>query len=432
MSGRLRVLVPALLVVGVVVASVVLAGGFGPRLDSNPDGSPGSSAAVQGSSRPVGPEATLSPEPTPRPPLGGTELFGYLPYWQMNDAVADHLRSTPVTTLGLFSVAARRDGSINTNPQGYRRITGDIGRRLIREAHDRGARVELVFTSFGATKNGRFFGRIDPTPASAATPGSSAEAPAAQPWHRTVDELVALAVDLGVDGINVDIERLDPVDRTVYGEFLTALGATLRAKIEGAQVSVATEAGERGIGNAATAASAGVDRLFLMGYDYHWGGSPPGASSPVDRFDGIPTLRWSIGRYVQAGVPRDRILLGLPLYGMTWRTIGPDRDFSVLGNGIAWLPHQNLETLADPTFQPNRDPIEVAEWFAEQDGDDWLITYYDSPATLRSKLALARDQGLAGGGFWALGYDRGLAGYGRLMEAFLDGEVGRDEAPPLP
>ena len=434
MSGRRRVLVPLLLVIGVVVASIALTGGLGPRPDPNARASPGPSGAAQGSSGPVGPEATLNPRPTPRPPLGGTELYGFVPYWQMNDAVADHLRSTPVTTLGLFSVTARRNGEINTRPQGYRRITGDIGRRLIREAHEREARVELVFTSFGTTRNGRFFGRLDPPPPTLpASPEASTEPPVATPpWQRTVPDLVELAVDLGVDGINVDVEQLDIDDRAAYGAFLAALRTALREELPDAQVSVATEAGERGIGNAAVAAGAGVDRLFLMGYDYHWGGSPPGASSPVDRFDGVPTLRWSIGRYVEAGVPRDRMLLGLPLYGMTWRTSGPDRDFPVLGTGIAWLPHQNVDKLSDDTFAPTRDPVEIAEWFAEPDGDEWLLTYYDSPATLRSKLALARDQGLAGGGFWALGYTRGLPAYGRLMDDFLDGEVGRDEAPPLP
>ena len=204
-------------------------------------------------------------------------------------------------------------------------------------------------------------------------------APAAPPWHRTVDELVALAVDLGVDGINVDIELLDPVDRTAYGEFLTALGATLRAEIEDAQLSVASEAGERGIGNAATAAAAGVDRLFLMGYDYHWGGSPPGASAPVDRFDGIPTLRWTIGRYVEAGVPRDRILLGLPLYGMTWRTIGPDRDFAVLGNGIAWL---SIRSYLMPPFWPSAS-LRSAKSRPYMRPKEWATTTYSacSPAS---------------------------------------------------
>jgi hypothetical protein len=424
------------LAVAVAVGAFALVGGRpgGPGSSAGPSGVAGSSAgAGAGSGRPVGPE----PSPTPRPPLGGTELYGFLPYWQMNGAVAEHLRSTPVTTLGLFSVAARPNGQLNPNPLGYRRITGDIGRRLIREAHDRGARVELVFTSFGPARNGRFFGRLPgPTPSTApgASPGPVAtppgSSPSPPPWHRTVRELVALAVELGVDGINVDVERLDPLDRPAYGEFLIALGAALREALPDAQLSVATEAGERGVANAAVAAAAGVDRVFLMGYEYHWSGSPPGASSPVDRLDGTMTLRWSIERYVEAGVPRDRILLGLPLYGMRWRTTGPDRFFPVIGSGIPWLPSENVDVLEDPAFDSTHDPVEHAEWFGVEDGEDWLITYFDTPETLRSKLALARDQGLAGGGFWALGYTRGLPRYGDLMRDFLDGEVAREEAPP--
>jgi hypothetical protein len=438
-AGGRRILLPALLAAGVVVVAIALAG-LGPRLDVNPGSSP--SARATGA---LGGEASLNPEPTPRPPLGGTELYGFLPYWQMTDAVAEHVRTTPVSTLALFPVAARRNGELNDRQLGYRRITGEIGTRFIRDAHGRGSRVELVFTSFGATRNGRFFGRLASAPPSASgspaasdiaslVPGPvpSPDPAAPAPWRRTVGELVDLTVELGLDGINVDIERLDPLDRQAYHEFLTVLRSTLREALPDAEVSVATEAGERGIGTAAAAAGAGVDRLFLMGYDYHWSGSPPGASSPIDRFDGIPSLRWSIGRYVEAGVPRDRIILGLPLYGMTWRTVGPGRGFPVIGNGVAWLPQQNVETLADPSFAPTRDELERSEWFAVPDGDEWLVTYYDSPATLRTKLALARDQGLAGGGFWALGYDRGLPGYGDLMRAFVAGDVGREEAPPPP
>jgi len=381
---------------------------------------------------------TLDPDPTPRPPLGGTELYGFLPYWQMTDSMATYIRDASLSTIGLFSVSARRNGAIDTRPSGYRRITGDIGRRLIEEAHTRDVRVELVFTSFGGEKNGIFFGRI-PRPVPTAAPGSttpatpvteaSAALPVAAPWRRTVGELVELVDELAVDGLNVDVEALDEPDRPAYAEFLMALRLALDSLDPELNLSVATEAGVRGTGNAAAAAGAGVDRVFLMGYDYHWSGSPPGASSPVDRHDGVATLRWSIGRYVEAGVPRDRILLGLPLYGMRWRTLGPDRTAPVVGNGIAWIPSQHPEVLLADGFTPGRDALEIAEFFAIPDGREWLLTYYDSPATLRSKLALARDQGLAGAGFWALGYERGLPGYLELMDAFRDADVGRDEAP---
>ncbi|MEA2675314.1 MAG: hypothetical protein QOI92_2506 [Chloroflexota bacterium] len=441
MSPRFRILTIGFLAIVVVGAAAVLAGlplgGPGPTSAALKSGDPGGS----GDGTALVP--TPVPTPTPRPELGGTELYGYLPYWQMSDAVATYLRSAPLTTLALFSVTARKNGAIDTRPLGYRRINGTIGQRLIAEAHARGTRVDLVFNVFGAAKNEQFFGGIVPaaTPIPAASPASTLGPPAPlptnatppiPPWHRTVDELVAFATRLGVDGINVDIEQLDAQNRPAYGEFLAALRTALLAANPKAQLTVATEAGARGIANAATATAAGVDRLFLMGYDYHWGGSQPGASSPIDRLDGAATLRWSIDQYVEAGVPRDKILLGLPLYGMQWRTSGPLRSYPVIGAGITWIPSQHRAMLLDPAFLSDRDTYEHAEYFDVSDGPDWLITYYDSPATLRPKLGLARDNGLAGAGFWAMGYERGLPGYLELMTAFRAGEITRDEAPPRP
>jgi hypothetical protein len=430
MSRRYRLLVPVLLCVGVIVAGVALAGGLGPSI-SLPGGSQdaGAGNGLPGGSEPPAP----TPTPTPRPVIGGTELYGYLPYWEMTDEMAAYLDDVPLTTLALFSVSARRNGELNTTANGYERIAGEIGQRLIDDAHRRRIRVELVFTSFGEERNAVFFGRVRRTPSAtpsapttgpidplgpsprpaqpsprAVGPAGSGPPPRDPPWHRTVRELVNLAVELGVDGINVDVELLDELDREAYGAFLAALRAALVATRPKAEVSVATEAGVRGVGTAATAHTAGVDRIFLMGYDYHWSGSQPGASSPVERTDGLYDLRWSIDRYVEAGVPRDHILLGLPLYGMTWRTTGPNRTSPVVGRGEA---------------------LEVAEFFVEPDGKEWRITYYDSPATLRAKLGLARDHGLAGGGFWAIGYERGLPGYLNLMEEFRDGKVDRSDAP---
>ena len=434
---------PALLAVVVLVAGVLLAGGGGGLLTGG-TGSPTPVGATSGPGGSVVPDPTPAPTPTPRPGLGGTELYGYLPYWQLSDAVATYLKDVPLTTLALFSVSARRSGAINTRDIGYQRVTGELGRRVIAAAQRRGARVELAFTSFGEQRNATFFGRVpapaaNPAPSTGPTPSLPAPSSAPPsspspppPWQRTVTDLVALADDLGVDGINVDVERMDELDRDAYGEFLVALRSALVSAHPNARVTVATEAGLRGTGNARTAAASGVDRVFLMGYDYHWSGSQPGASSPVDRSDGLPTLRWSIAQYVEAGVPRGRILLGLPLYGMTWRTVEPDRAAPVLGSGTTWIPSRHLDILLNPAFQPTRDPLEVAEYFTRPEGEAWRLTYYDSPDTLRAKLALARDEGLAGGGFWAIGYERGLPGYVDLMRDFIDGDVDRSEAPPGP
>jgi hypothetical protein len=101
-----------------------------------------------------------------------------------------------------------------------------------------------------------------------------------------------------------------------------------------------------------------------------------------------------------------------------------------------------VDLLADPTISPMRDEIEQVEvYLLGSDGTvgppspaafpatstpgsepTWQGVYVDSPATLAPKMALANERGLAGAGFWAIGYERGLPGYTRLMERFTAGD----------
>ena len=242
-------------------------------------------------------------------PTPGHEVYGFLPYWEMDASIAAHVAGTDLSTLALFSVTNRSNGSLDTSQNGYGRISGPLGRQLIAEAHDRGTRVELVFTSFGTARNKRLF--------------SGANAAATQ--GKVVAALVDLAGQLGVDGINVDVEQIDDLLIPAYGDFVGRLRDALRAAHPKSQVSVATTANERGAAMALAAVAAGVDRIFMMGYDYHWSGSAPGASSPIERRDGDEKdLVWSLDLYQLLGVPVERTLLGLPFYGMAWPTTGPE------------------------------------------------------------------------------------------------------------
>ena len=171
-------------------------------------------------------------------PIPGHEVYGFVPYWEMDDSIVDHVGATDLTTLALFSVTHRRDGELDDSQNGYRRISGDVGRRMARAAHDRGARVELVYTSFGPDKNRQFYTE-----------------PEAQ--TRWIEVLVELVDELGLDGINVDVESLPAEHLLDYGAFVGRLRDALRARLPDAQVSVATQANELGAGMAAAAASAG-------------------------------------------------------------------------------------------------------------------------------------------------------------------------------
>jgi spore germination protein YaaH len=297
---------------------------------------------------------------------------------------------------------------------------------MIRAAHERGAKVEIVYTCFGAAKNRQFYG--DP----------KAQA-------RWIDELAGLVLDLKVDGVNVDVEGLPAEHVADYGAFVGRLRTALRVLVPDAEVSVATQANEVGAAMAAAASAAGADRVFLMGYDYRSAGSQPGASAPIDRMDGeTKDLVWSLDLYSTRGVPVDRTILGLPLYGVTWPVIGPGFLSPSTGSGEPWVPRRNLGVFEDPSFAPTFEPTESVEFYvkpsafataipsanvpgvppsATPEPIAWNAVYYDSPRSLAPKLRLADDRGLAGAGFWAIGYERGVPGYTELIASFHAGKL---------
>jgi hypothetical protein len=425
------------LVVAIVIATVAACG---PAPDRSPEASPTGD----------GPSASAATAPTPRP-SPGHQAFGFLPYWEIDDSIAAHLRATDLTTLALFSVTNTPSGAIDTKQNGYQRITSDVGAQVIREAHERSVRVELVFTSFGLEANRGFFADL-------------------RLQDATIAALVGLVRDLGLDGVDVDVESLDPELVPAYGAFVGRLREAVVVADSTDRISVATSASLLGAAMAAAAAEAGADRIFLMGYDYRVAGSEPGATSPLDRRDGeVKDLAWSLDLYAALGVPVERTLLGLPLYGMSWPVVGPALGAAATGRGEAWILRRNLDLLRDPVAVPLRDGIEMVELYVlDGKGDPirpsppssitapgsagpvavpstgvpasgsptpspgaatdsvqagpWRAIYVDSPATLAPKLALANERGLAGAGFWAIGYERGLPAYTDLIARFAAGK----------
>jgi spore germination protein len=350
------------------------------------------------------------------PPVPGHEVYGFVPYWEIDDTIADHLRATDTTTVALFSVTHTSKGAIATTQTGYRRISGPIGSRIIADAHELGRRVDLTWTSFGRAKNDALFASV-----------------ALQ--ERVIAALVKVSGELRVDGIAVDVEAIGDSDIPAYGAFVGRLRTALLAADPKATITATTGAGPQGAALALAASLAGADRIFLMGYDYRTGSSDPGGSAPIARRDiAAHSLASSLALYELAGVPVDRTILGLPLYGLAWKTADSAVGSPKVGKGEVWVPRRNLAALRDPTTA-SYDAIEDVEYLAVPDGTTWRAVYYDSPRSLRPKLGLANAAGLAGAGFWALGYERGLPDYTALIAAFRAGRpmtAAADGAGPSP
>src|SRR6478609_4338989 len=99
-----------------VVVTIALVFALGSAPATPPPGSP---AAALGSS--ATPSGDASAPPTSHP-VPGHEVFGFVPYWEMNGDIAAHLARTDLSTLALFSVTNTTTGALDTKQLGYQRI----------------------------------------------------------------------------------------------------------------------------------------------------------------------------------------------------------------------------------------------------------------------------------------------------------------------
>jgi spore germination protein YaaH len=347
-------------------------------------------------------------------------VVAYLPYWvgETLDTQADrYLAGGRLTDVVLFSVGVRRDGSLRLDSPGARFVLGDSATRIIEAAHTRGVRVLASFTSFNLKANRILFREQ-------------------AAMDRFVEEASALVRLRGLDGADLDVEHIHKRRFADYAWTAGQLRASLLRDNPLARVTVATNGNRSGAMMAAAALDAGADRAFLVGYAYRGPTSQQvGSIAPIASEQGLD-LRESFGMYRAHGVDLGRVIVGLPAYGMTWATVGPElrtarAPTTVSERGQTTLFRDVTEAVPPGTIH-DTDPEEGsarATWFDRRRGS-WFQTYYDTPETLRAKYLLAHELDLAGIGMWALGYDGSLPGYPELVEQVFNLPVVDIEGEP--
>ena len=346
-------------------------------------------------------------------PMPGHEVYGFVPYWEMDGTIADHLATIDATTIALFSVTHSGKGSLTMTQNGAKKITRSVGQAIITGAHDRHQRVDLTYTSFGRAKNAKLF-------ASEAI------------QDKVIAGLVALRKDLGVDGIAVDVEEIDDVDIPAYGGFVGRLRTALQGRRSGRDRHGRDDRRPTGRGGGA-GGQRGRRRPDLP----HGLRLPdrlePARRDLADRATGRGRADRCPGRWTStrgSASHRSGRSSGLPLYGVAWPAASGDLGSPSTGKGAVWVPRQNLATLHDHGSASIYDQLESVAFLSVPDGDAFQAIYYDTPQSLTPKLVLADDRGLAGAGFWALGYDRGQPAYGDLIGQFRQGKLDTTVSAP--
>ncbi|KAB1198998.1 Chitotriosidase-1 [Morella rubra] len=152
-----------------------------------------------------------------------------------------------------------------------------------------------------------------------------------------------------------------------------------------------------------------LDWINVMCYEFHgsWDTSETGAHAAL--FDPNTNLSsvYGLKSWLKAGVPQNKVILGLPLYGKTWQLkdskvhgVGAAAVDVGIGGGVLYYSLVvEFNRRANATIEYDLDTASVYSY----SGINWVG--YDDPLTTTVKIGFAQALGLRGYCFWALSYD---------------------------
>jgi chitinase len=228
------------------------------------------------------------------------------------------------------------------------------------------------------------------------------------------------------DGIDLDWEYPNACGLACDSsgrDALTRLLAALRSAFGPSALVTAAVPGDAGKLEATDYAGAArsVDWFGAMTYDYFGtaGRGPTAPHSPLTAYPGIPrptaTTDATVTKLLGLGIPANKILLGVGFYGRGWTgvsTVKPGGRADGQADGRFEKGVEDYRVLAGrcpPTGT-------VGDTAYAHCGDQWWS--YDTPGTIKTKMAYARSKSLAGAFAWELSGDTRTAD---LLTAMSDG-----------
>jgi len=228
-----------------------------------------------------------------------------------------------------------------------------------------------------------------------------------------IASLIRESKEHGYVGIQIDFEDIAWTDRDALSATVKATADALHA--EGLKLTIATvpnAPAPMGKNSEAKwmytdwrgaydlkALGQSVDFISLMTYDQHSRWTPPG---PVAGWD------WTVRNleYALTMVPKEKLSLGIPLYGYHWFA-GPP----VMVDKVA-RPNSTAASISVPDAlllareyksTPQWDAVDHTEWFYiyRDQAREWV--YYPDAHSFRDRYKLMQDRGLQGFSSWVLG-----------------------------
>jgi len=273
-----------------------------------------------------------------------------------------------INQLALFQISIQNNGALYGRPS----------RGLINEAHAIGAKVLLTVSNL--TQRGQFsttlIGRLVRD----------------QDFANLVWQNIRnILVEYQCDGINLDLEKAEPEDRSLYSQLIQSWSTLFQRANFMVTIDVPAKSSSdpldpwkgafdyKAIGQA-------VDEVILMTYEEHWPASPPGS---------VASIPWvnDILNYAIANIPRQKIYMGIPLYGYDWSERG----------GAQVIGYLRANELARRHGAPLQwDARQHSTYFRYETKGVRHTVYFEDPRSLKDKLDLALSKGIRGVALWEM------------------------------
>lgn len=209
-----------------------------------------------------------------------------------------------------------------------------------------------------------------------------------------IDTMMASVATCGIDGINVDIEKVSEACAPHYLQFLRELSVSCRNR--GVVLSIDNyvpqdystyyDRKEQGII---------ADYVVIMGYDEHFAGSEVAGSVAS-----LPFVEDGIVRTLEE-VPAAKVINGIPFYTRIWNTDSSGRVTSEacgMNAADAFISANGMEVTWNETCSQN---------YAELNSDIGLYQIWlEDEQSIAAKMSLIKNYDLAGVAAWKLGFER--------------------------